>query len=282
MIGPFVISVQSRISSFSQHLKLLYSNSHIPNSDELVDYHISLQRPSGLRSYICPQVVFELDGYQPFKPLPLTQAPGMFEWGLNWCIANSAHQYLIIHSAIIEKDGVGLILPGSPGSGKSTLCSALIHKGWRLLSDEMALYSRTEGLIYPSPRPVSLKNQSIKIIREVAPSATFGECVKNTAKGDITHMRAPKNSTLRESEAVRPKYLVFPRFMSQGAQGLQPLSKGMAAMKIINNSFNFNVLGSAGFIAVTELIDKVSCYEMSYSSLDESLALIEEIVANDR
>jgi predicted ATPase len=30
-----------------------------------------------------------------------------------------------------------VILPAPPGSGKSTLCAALVTRGWRLLSDEL-------------------------------------------------------------------------------------------------------------------------------------------------
>ena len=71
----------------------------------------------------------------------MAQGFAMFEWGLNWVVANHAHQFAIVHAAAVEKDGRGFIFPGAPGSGKSTLCAALVSRGWRLLSDEMAMIS---------------------------------------------------------------------------------------------------------------------------------------------
>src|SRR3546814_17273791 len=75
----------------------------------------------------------------------LGQALPMLEWGLNWCIGAHGHQFLIIHAAVIERNGLAAILPGAPGSGKSTLTACLVHNGWRLLSDAMALVSLQGG-----------------------------------------------------------------------------------------------------------------------------------------
>jgi HprK-related kinase A len=105
-----------------------------------------------------PQVLFRLDGVVPFRSLPLRHAVPIFEWGLNWCIVSRANNYLIIHAAAIEKGGHVAIMPGVPGSGKSTLTAGLVNRGWRLLSDEMALISLTDGSVTPLVRPISLEN----------------------------------------------------------------------------------------------------------------------------
>ena len=45
--------------------------------------------------------------------------------------------------------------------------------GWRLLSDEMTLLSTSDGQIYPVPRPISLKNESIDVIQKLSPAVSF-------------------------------------------------------------------------------------------------------------
>src|SRR3546814_3330456 len=90
----------------------------------------------------------------------------MLEWGLNWCIGLHGHRYLIIHAAAIERNGLAVILPGAPGSGKSTLTAFLVHHGWRLLSDELALVSLHDGRLTALARPIGLKNRSIDLRSE--------------------------------------------------------------------------------------------------------------------
>lgn len=90
--------------------------------------------------------------------MPVGHAFPQLEWAMNWCISTQANFYLLLHSAVIERNGFAAIMPAPPGSGKSTLCAALINRGWRLLSDELALISLHDQNIYPLARPVGLKN----------------------------------------------------------------------------------------------------------------------------
>lgn len=275
--GNLSVSLQTSMPTVQQHCELIYKNFPKPSETDFIDFHVSVNPVSGYRRWLKPQAQFSFDGYEPFAPLPIQQAPAFFEWGLNWCIANNSHQYLIIHSAIVEKNGVGILLPGTPGSGKSTLCAALVCQGWRLLSDEMALLSLADGLIYPAPRPVSLKNQSIQVIKAFSPEAVFSDIVPDTTKGDIAYMCVPEDS-LQRAIPVKPAFLVFPHYRAESEPELTPLAKSRAFMSLAENAFNFNILGALGFNAMANLIDKVECYDFSYPDLTSALKGINEIV----
>jgi len=276
--GPFNIAVTSNIPSVAKHIHHFYRHYQKITKADFVDFHVEVNSVGGYRRFYKPQVTFVFDGYEPFIPLPIEQAPAMFEWGLNWCVANVAHQYLIIHSAIIEKDGRGLILPGTPGSGKSTLCAALVNQGWRLLSDEMALLSITDGLVYPAPRPVSLKNKSIQIIKQFAPNAIFGDVVMDTLKGDISHMVAAKEAIVEQEVPVKPALLVFPHYQENSKKQLIVQKKSRALMALGEHAFNFNVLGDAGFDCMANLVEQVDCYDFTYSDLESALSGINSLV----
>jgi len=75
----------------------------------------------------------------------------------------------MLHAAVLEKNGRAVVLPGDPGAGKSTLTAALMLSGWRLLSDEITLVDRDDGLLVGLARPVSLKNASIDVIQRAFP-----------------------------------------------------------------------------------------------------------------
>jgi len=199
--GPFSLKVQSRIPAVAEGLAELYGQFEVRNAHEaFADFHVSVNPPAGLRRWVRPQAAFSFDGRQPFKPLPRDQAFPMLEWGLNWCVSTQAHHYLIIHAAVVEKNGLAAILPAPPGSGKSTLTAGLVLSGWRLLSDELTLIDRKTGLIQPLPRPVSLKNQSIDVIRQFDPEVFINRASHDTIKGTVAHMRPPRDSVLRQHE----------------------------------------------------------------------------------
>lgn len=275
--GAFTVRVQSSIPGLADTLALLYADYPAEAGGAFADFQIHLQRPRGARRWYRPQVKFDLDGATPFRPLPLAQAFPMFEWVFNWHISSSAHRYLIIHAAVVEKGGRAAILPAPPGSGKSTLCAALVSSGWRLLSDELTLVRLADGLLQPVPRPVSLKNGSIDVIRDFAPGAVLSAAVLDTAKGTIAHLKAPRDSVLRADEPARPGWVIFPRYVAGAELQLAPIAPARTFMRVAENAFNYSVLGSAGFAALGGLVDAAPGYDFSYGRLDEALAWFEHL-----
>lgn len=269
--GPFSVAIRSEIARLGDDIALLYADYALIDHSEFVDFRVRLRTPSGLRRWIWPQILFEFDGSLPFAPLPGNQVFPMLEWGLNWCISGSVHGYLVIHSAVVEKDGVAAILPAPPGSGKSTLCAALINRGWRLLSDELALVRLSDGLLVPVPRPVSLKNASIDIIKEYEPSTIFSRKVHDTIKGTVAHMRPPADSVRRSDETATPAWIIFPKYEAGATTTLEPMNPAQGFMRVAENCFNYNLLGKVGFNQLAELMDQCQCFNFSYSVIDEAI-----------
>lgn len=274
-IGGFDVALRSSLPQVVRGVAQLYADFPLSPRGQFIDFRIELAAPSLLRRRFRPQVNFAFEGKQPFKPLPLDQAFAMFEWGLNWVVANHAHQFAIVHAASVEKNGRALILPGAPGSGKSTLCAALVCRGWRLLSDEMALISLSDGLIWPIPRPISLKNASIDIIRRFGEQVVFGDVVTDTAKGDVAHMRPPKSSVDAAKTPASLFAVVFPTYRAAVKTEYLEFSKGQTLMRLAENCFNYPVLGAAGFNCLADAVDRSRCRTLIYSDLDEAISMLE-------
>lgn len=276
--GPFSLLIQSRIPSVAKGLTDLYGQFEVRDPHNIfADFHVSVNAPNPLRRWIRPQVDFSFDGQLPFKPLPYDQAYPMLEWGLNWCVSMHAHQYLIIHAAVVEKNGRAVILPAPPGSGKSTLTAGLVLSGWRLLSDELTLIDRKTGLIHPLPRPVSLKNQSIPLIQAFSDQAFINRPSHDTAKGSVAHMRPPKESVRRQHEPAQAAWVIFPKWAAGAATELTPRSAAQTFMFLAQNAFNYSHLGADGFRVGTQLIDHADCYDFTYSRLDEAVRAFDQL-----
>lgn len=269
--GLFSIHLQTAVTTVAQEIKSLYADYPLISPADFADFHISLDYPRNLRRWFKPQILFLFDGRAPFQPMPADQAFPILEWGLNWCVSTQVNDYLIIHAAVIEKQGYAAILPAPPGSGKSTLCAALVCRGWRLLSDELALIRMNDGKIVPLPRPVSLKNASIDIIRQYEPTSIFSRKVTDTIKGTVAHMKSPADSVLRAREPAQAGWIIFPKYQAGETTRLEPLSRARTFMRIADNAFNYSLAGRKGFEVLSDVITHCNCYEFTYSDLDEAV-----------
>jgi HprK-related kinase A len=204
----------------------------------------------------------------------------MFEWGLNYAIAAQAHQYLVVHAAAIERGGRVAIMPGAPGAGKSTLTAALVRRGWRLLSDELALIRPSDAHVVPLARPINLKNNSIALMRAYAPDAIFSAETHDTAKGTVALMRAPVESIARSREAAPIGWIIFPRWEQDAAARLAPWSKAAGLMEIAHNAMNYSLHGAAGFELLADIFAASGCYRFTYSRLDDAIAVFSELAGS--
>ena len=278
-IGPFTFRILSGIESIAQGVMTLYGDYALAEDAAFVDYTVEIARGAGLRKWVHPQAIFRFDGLEPFTPLPEQQAFPLLEWAMNWCISTQAHQYLLLHAAVVERAGCAAILPAPPGSGKSTLCAALINRGWRLLSDELALIALHEAAIAPVGRPISLKNESIAVIQAFVPGAVFNRITPDTTKGAVTHMKVPADQLLRMEETARPRWVIFPHYAAGADAELQPRAKANSMLELGRNSFNYMVLGRRGFEALSRVVDASDCYDFRYGQLDDAVAVFDRLVA---
>lgn len=277
--GPIVCAIATNEARVAEGLQVLYGNHPVEPLEAFADYHVRLSRPAGLRRWIRPQVKFSMAAVTPFLPLPAAHAMAMLEWGMNWCVSNTYHCFLVLHAAALERHGRVVILPAPPGSGKSTLAAALANRGWRLMSDELTLIDPATLAVHALARPISLKNASIDLMKGFAPEAVFGSVVRDTTKGTVAHMAAPPASVARMNETALPGWVVMPRYERGAASTLTPLSRGRAMMHLVENAFNYAIQGRAGFDTLAGVVRGAHCYEYVYSNIDDAMRTFDRLAA---
>lgn len=280
-IGPCRLRVDSTIPELSEALHLLYDHYPVSVDGGYYDFDVAVQPASWWRGWLRRNAIFSLSGQAPFLPMAAAHAHALFEWGVNWAIGSSAHQYLILHSAVVEKNGKGILLAAVSGSGKSTLAAELAMRGWRLLSDELALIDGPKLSLVPFPRPVSLKNDSIGLIRSRHSAAVLGPQARDTQKGTIAHLRAPDDSIDRAQETVAPSLIVFPQWAADSEVSLTAVGGGHTALRLIDQSFNYPILGRLGFDLLADLVNAAQACELRYANLDDAVAALEGLIGNN-
>lgn len=273
---PFTVRVSSRIGALASTLHQMYARFPLVDAG-FADFHVTVRR----RRWFKRQAVFELDGYRPFLPLPADQVFPLFEWGLNWCIVHHVQDFLILHAAVLERDGAALILPGPPGAGKSTLTAGLACAGWRLLSDELTLLRLDDGAVQGMARPISLKNESIPLVRELAPEAIFSPVAHDTAKGTVCHLAPPASALASVGRTATPRWFVLPRFQAGAEARLEALGRAQAFMAAADFALNYSVLGAAGFDLLTSTIDRCEPYSLTFGSLAQAVAILSDLTISE-
>lgn len=278
-IGPFDLQVCAQARGLVQPLHSLYRDYPLLDGERVLHGHVEVRDVLRLLPKPRRVVRFTVDGRAPHEDMPAGQALPVLEWGINLVIALRFHCYLMLHAAVLEREGRALLLPAWPGHGKTTLCAALAHRGWRLFSDEFGLVRPGTRELVPVPRPMPLKNESIEVIRRFAPDACFGPTIPGTRKGTIAHVRPPPASVVRAQETAPAAWIVFPRWEAGAALALEEIPRSEGFMQLATNAFNYEMLGEAGFDTARGLVEATRCYRLVYSDLDEAVAALDALAA---
>lgn len=280
-IGPFDLRVAAQARDLAAPLHSLYRDYPLLEGERVLHGHVEVRDVRQWLPRPRRRIRFLVDGRAPHEDMPAGQALPVLEWGINLVIALRYHCFLMLHAAVLERGGRALLLPAWPGHGKTTLCAALAHRGWRLLSDEFGLVRPGSRDLVPIPRPMPLKNASIEVIRRFVPQAFLGPTIPGTRKGDIAHVRPPGDSIARAQETAPAAWIVFPRWETGAALTFEAMSHAEGYMQLATNAFNYEMLGEAGFETVRDLVAGARCHRLVYSDLDEAVAAFDALAGGE-
>lgn len=273
---PFNFQISSSDSYLFNQVRQIYPDSLIQQTatDHIVDFQIDFKKqPFSLRQ----NYAFRL-GNNHFRMTARSQMLSVFEWGLNWAVSSFQNRYLCIHAAVLEKNGLSLVMPAPPGSGKSTLCALLMLSGWRLLSDEHCLLDPETGEITPFVRPVSLKNRSISVINERLPGQPISTVVADTLKGTIGYLAPSAQSWQGMKQTATPRYVIFPKYNRDIEQTeFAEICQSQLFMQLAVNSFNYTTLAETGFTTLSNFVQRVTAIRLEYADTEQALQLIEDL-----
>ncbi len=278
-LGPFTARVRLRDASLAKAIKQTYREFAATTDASIPDFVLTIEPPSIWRRHVRRQLTARFDLPGPFLPVPAGTGLPLLESALNWGIYSFGHAYLILHAAIVAKGDQAVVLPAPSGAGKSTLCAALSLSGWRLLSDEMTILDTGSGNALPCPRPVSLKNDGIDVIRSRFDAAEIGPEFPETAKGTIAYLQQPPSALNQVDRPARPRLVIAPTWRKGAPVTLEPIARAKAFLWLAGNSVNYLRHGRAGFDCIADLVEACDFYHLTYGDLDDAVAAIDQLTA---
>jgi len=169
--------------------------------------------------------------------------------------------YYTIHATALEKDGLGVLIPGYSGQGKTTTFLSLLRSGFKCLSDDHPfLHVNANGVeVLAFPVKIEVTKNTIGFFPELQNAGSFlhqGPGKKYFYVDDLY-----PGGTGHSSKA---KILLFPRVVDSPTSHLEKLSKCQALEELLPQSLLVYDQGIARkeFQALTQLVQQTDCYRV--------------------
>ncbi len=181
-----------------------------------------------------------------------------------------------LHSALVARDELGVLLLGAQTVGKSTLATHLWARDWRLLADDLVLLEFGDTVAYGPPRRIKLRASSRGILGE---ELWFDLSQLPSFCQHDQHFYFHQDSQAANASAkVAAIFLLEPE-PGNGADVVTRLDPAEALVPVFAHSnLRDRPLRGRGFAAAAALLDRTPAYRLGRASLDRMTCAIEGVI----
>lgn len=220
-----------------------------------------------------------LDG-KPFRYVPRLSMLGPIIKACLWRAAVSAYDFLFyVHAGVVGTDDGCVLLPAAAGSGKSSLTAALVHSGFRYYSDEVALIQRATYRVPPVPLAICVKSTGWHVMARYYPDIEALR-IHGREDGKLVRYIAPPRGAAQYSPA-RVSHIVFPHYQEGASTALKAVTRTEALRRVMDECLGLRQrLSSMNVEELLRWIAEISCYDLTFSSLDQAALLVRQMVSD--
>ena len=174
------------------------------------------------------------------------------------------------HAAAVALDGRGYLFPASRGRGKSTLAWALLHHGFRYLSDELGPIDPAGLTVAPYSRAICLKEN---------PSPPYDAPTGQIDDHPILHVPVSSLDRPPFSDPIPVEGAFFPRFDPRAMRPtVREIGTAAAAARLYANALNPLAHPGIGLDAALRIASQIPCYELTTGDLQATCELVLETI----
>lgn len=185
----------------------------------------------------------------------------------------------LLHAGAVSLNGQGIILPGAPGMGKSTLVVKLVMLGCKFLSDEIACLHPAHGVLEPFPRTVNIREPSQELL---GLSLERGTSPYPVVPGgwqwsmDIEDIRPGSLSS-----TCKPRYMVFLRGFGDEPR-LDHVASSNALFELLQYAVGSVEHPALFLFELAGLLNDMECYHLVIGDVDKTAELVMELAGRAR
>ena len=274
-IGVIDVSLGSDCKSLLREYSSLYSScrrgSAAPGAIEInIESKHKYPWPRGPYTLRCP-------GAPDFEVAKRCEVLPHLEWYINWQIIERRTEYVQLHASALEFEGQAMVMPGDPGSGKTTLTAGLLRRGWSYLCDEFALIDPVTSQVQPYPRALCIKEGSFSVIERLGIPLCRKTSYQKPTKGRVAFLNPLDVRADVVGNAAPVRWVVFPRYVADATPTLRPITRSQAVYDLAKQCFTIRVDQKRTLQCLAPIVRGAECYQLVTNDIDATCDLVEAL-----
>ena len=175
---------------------------------------------------------------------------------------------LVVHAGLVRWRDRTIMLPGERGSGKSTTSLWLSRRGGEYLGDDLCFVEPETLTVRGLAKAATLKRGSFALYPE---STTFTDPLR----GPVRYFLPPRIRPL-DAAPVHIDRIVFPRYEPDAPTRAEPVSRPLAALALIQQSYGGGEWGERALRMAGRIAERPA-HLIRYRNLDEFESALEAL-----
>jgi hypothetical protein len=204
----------------------------------------------------------------------LDRALSVLLWHINAeVVRRSTPRHPVIHAAAATRDGMTVLLPAAPESGKTTTVAGLVASaGFGYLTDEAVAIEPATLTPRPYPKPLTIDRGSWGVLAGLRPSR----------EGVVTGQWQVPASAIRPdavASAAPIRFVVEPAYNRSADTRLEHVSRAAMLVRLADSTFNFQEAPQRNLAVLARVLERAECYRLPISDLHDGVQLIAKLLA---
>jgi hypothetical protein len=169
--------------------------------------------------------------------------------------------FYFLHSAALYSNGIGLLISGDGGCGKTTTSLGLVRAGFRYVSDDSVFFEDLNGEIVICPLYTSFHIDRDLIERFPEVTLRKNLHIPEGIKVSVDVSQSFPGSFI---PYIRPNVIIFPKISSKGESQLHPISQMEVYMRLLKQIVlvSDKVISKNQLKALEKLVKQTVGYEL--------------------
>jgi hypothetical protein len=186
--------------------------------------------------------------------------------------------FLELHAGVVSDGERCIVLPGAPGSGKTTLTAGLVFSGFDYFSDEVALLDEGSLRLRPVPLGLGIKPGAVDVLGQLFPEVPYLQVHSREDGQRVRYLSLTAAQTAPPDVRREARWLIFPSYGRELDTTLKPISRPAALRRLVREITVLpKPLDEARVEALVRWMRELRCYELSMNSLDRAVNLVKNL-----